>query len=88
MPFFLAAFFQVYKVPTVGWALRTLVDVPPGRFFFTYAGVVHSEQYASKLGLDDTYFADADMHLIARQPENSDGSRPMNAYAMPSEDEV
>lgn len=69
----------MYKVPNVGWALRTLVDLPPGRFTFTYAGFVYSEEFATKLGSDDTYFADLDMHFQAAHAEDAADSEPIRA---------
>lgn len=51
---------QVFKTANLDWGLRCLNDVPKGTFICCYAGHLLTEKYASKAGMDDTYYAGLD----------------------------
>eukprot|EP00794_Sanderia_malayensis_P016212 gene16212-17843_t len=51
---------EVFKTPSIGWGLRTIVAIPKGSFVLSYVGEVISDVEADRR-LDDSYLFDLDM---------------------------
>ncbi|VDK51927.1 unnamed protein product [Anisakis simplex] len=80
---------ELFKTQKMGWGVRTLVDIPPGKFICTYAGAILTDSQAEECGkaYGDEYFADVDFVDVVENAKQAAGVDISEDYYFSDENE-